>query len=174
MEMHLDRAHMLEAWKLHRTFNPVRDDAEITRTDGVDLDDLLSAEMDLWYGNLLLTAPESLLVPHDLSPDVPIPLPEKGSTVLRLPDDVVRVLEIKLSSWVVPARIVTADTSVAAKQLSLFTRATVDSPVAVRAGGRLMLYPHALPGDSFDSFRCVVHTPDRYDFMHEALASITD
>ncbi|MDE6117620.1 MAG: hypothetical protein K2G33_08955 [Duncaniella sp.] len=174
MEMHLDRSRMLAAWKLHRALEPVRNDSAVTRTDGIDIDELLSAEMDLWYVNLLLTAPEHLLVPRDLSGVAGLERTERGATVVPLPADTLRVPEVKLSSWGVPATVVLPDTPAAMRQCYPYTRATADAPVAVKCGNELRLYPAAVQGDTIESLRCIVYVPGEYEFMQSALALITN
>lgn len=172
MEMHLDRSRMLAAWKLHRAFEPLRNDSSVTRTDGIDLDDLLSAEMDLWYVNLLLTAPEHLLVPEDIAATTEIGKTERGATVVTLPPNTLRILEVKLSSWAQAAKVVLPGTPAAIRQCSPWTRATADAPVAVKCGDTLRLYPAASYGDALESLRCIVHRPGEYTFMHSALSLI--
>ncbi len=174
MEIHLDRSQMLAAWRLHRAFEPVRNDSSVTRTDGIDLDELLSAEMELWYVNLLLTAPEYLLITTDLSPDVSLSVTDRGATVIPLPAGVMRVPEVKLRSWAAPATVVVAGSPEAVRQCYPFTRATADAPVAVKCGDELRLYPAAVYGDALDSLRCIIHKPGEYSFMQSALATIAN
>lgn len=174
MKMHLDRSRMLAAWKLHRAFEPVRNDSSVSRTDGVDIDELLSAEMDLWYVNLLLSAPEHHLVPENLAASVGLDVTDRGATVISLPPGTLRITEVKLGSWAVPAKVILSGTPEAIRQCYSWTRATADAPVAVKCGDTLRLYPAAGYGDTLESLRCIVHTPGEYTFMHSALALIPE
>lgn len=48
---------MLAQWKLRHYMEPLRDDCEVTRYDGVNVDSLIALEMQDWYLHLLDTAP---------------------------------------------------------------------------------------------------------------------
>lgn len=101
-----------------------------------------------------------------------MPEPSDGCYALTLPPEAVRVLEVRLSSWRSPARIVTSATHpLAARQLHPFTRATPSHPVAVFAGGVLRLYP-ASAADSLATLRCVTFREGEYAFDDSALAGM--
>ena len=133
MKLHLTREEFLALWRTHRGYTPsVCGDACVQRSDGMDLDSILMAEMEEWYRKLLLEADESLLAPEDIAADTAMPAPSGGSVTIHLPPGVLRVLCVRLSGWSRPACIVTdPDSPTAVSQLHPYTRACADSPVAV-------------------------------------------
>lgn len=177
MKLRLTPAQMLDVWRLHVGYVPPITNAVFTRNDGIDTDSLHRAEINEWYRRLLLEAPAERLDAEDLSQSVVLPTDadaSDGSTVIELPPSVVRILEVKLSSWRVPARIVTSPTHIlAARQLHPFTRAGRNKPVALFFGGKLRLYPAARPsGDRIDSLSAVTCSADLYRFDDSALAAL--
>lgn len=82
MKLHLTREEFLALWRTHRGYTPsVCGDACVQRSDGMDLDSILMAEMEEWYRRLLLEADESLLAPEDIAADTAMPAP----SALRYP-----------------------------------------------------------------------------------------
>ncbi len=174
MLLHLTRPEMLDLWRQHRAFDPLRHDASVVRQDGIDIDSLLVAEMEKWYLDLLLTAPLTLLKVADIAASVMLtPADDSGGTVISLPPDIVRVVDVRLSSWVAPARVVTSpDSAVARRQLHPYTRATAAMPVAVFDGSSLRLYPASMASDFPAMLRCVRRVDGEYDFDEAALAGV--
>lgn len=174
MKHHLTREEFLELWRTLRGFSPLRNDAAVTRSDGIDIDSVLMAEMDAWYGRLLREADESLLAPVDIASEVLLQPPVDGCITVSLPPAVVRLLRVKLSGWRCPAAIVTDhECNMALRQLHPYTRACSDSPVAVLyPGGGLSLYP-AESLDSLETLLCVVDSDGTYSFDNAALEGIS-
>ena len=183
MLLHLTRPEMLDLWRQHRAFDPLRHDASVVRQDGIDIDSLLVAEMEKWYLDLLLTAPTTLLKVADIAASVMLtPADDSGGTVISLPPDIVRVVDVRLSSWVAPARVVTSHAglpavplhhaAVARRQLHPYTRATAAMPVAVFDGSSLRLYPASTASDFPAMLRCVRRVDGEYDFDEAALAGV--
>lgn len=175
MILHLDRAQMLEQWRLHRAYLPKSSLTAVTRFDTIDTDAILEAEMDAWYRRQLLEAPPELLCPADLSGQV-VFIGEKaadGSTPVSLPSSVVRVLDVRLRSWLRPAVPVTDPSdALVSLQLHPYTRATPSLPVALLCGSELRLYPGASDSDMLLSLRCVVLTEGLYEFDSSLLSSL--
>lgn len=170
MKLTLTAAEMLGLWRLHRAYGPPLADATVRRTDGIDTAALFTAEMNLWYRRLLLEAPPPLLAP--CSPASALSFPHEGCAVAELPQGTVRVLEVRLGSWLRPATVVTDLSSpLLGRQLHRFTRATQASPVAFFDGRSLRLYP-ASPSDVLASLSCVVCTDGVYEFDDSALATL--
>ena len=170
MKLTLSVHEMLGLWRLHHAYGPLPADVLFTRTDGIDTDSIFTAEMNLWYRKLLLEAPPPLLAPRSLAP--PLSFPEEGCAVAQLPQGVVRVLDVCLSSWSRPPVILTDPASpLLDRQLHRFTRATAASPVAFFHGGELRLWP-AAPSDRLVALSCAVCEDGVYEFDDSALAML--
>lgn len=172
MKLTLNLAEMLDLWRLHYAGSPPLADAVFRRNDGIDSSAVYIAAINRWYARLLREAPASMLAPRRL--DLPLPPPSAGaSTVLSLPAGTVRVLEVRLASWLRPAEVITDPSS---PQLPLqfhrFTRATAASPVAFFSGGELRLYPAATADDRLLSLDCAVCEDGLYEFDDSALACL--
>ena len=172
MKIRLSQPQMLSLWRLHRLLEPIRHDAEVTRADGVDLDAILTAEMDQWKIELLLRASQELLVSHDITGEITISSYDDGCAFISLPPEVVRVLSVRLSGWKSSAIPISADTPVAMRQRLPYTRADASSPVAVLSGDGLCLYP-ASSDSTVTELKCVIYREGEYEFMREALASVS-
>ena len=164
MHLCLTPSQMLDLWRLHSAYSPSLSDAVFVRNDGIDTTAIHRAELNRWYRRLLLEAPEEYLVATDYSTSVELPAgTTDGATVIPLPDDVVRILSVRLGSWRRPARIVTSPTHIlAVRQRHPFTRATPSAPVALFHSGELHLYPAATPSDSITTLRCVSYSEEEY------------
>ena len=139
--MKLTHDEMLQLWKLVNAYEPLRADCTVTRSDGIDLDGLLTVEMQAWYDNLLDTAPIEMLCPHDISSRAILTININGHAEIELPADCRRLIEVKLSCWHRPAAIIAEpDAATINRQSSPFTRGGAMEPVALMLHGRLMLY----------------------------------
>lgn len=164
---------MIARWRLHRYHEPLRNDCSVTRTDGIDLDAIIVAEMEAWYFNLLDTAPPDLLVTADIATEVAMSRDREGVARIPLPTGVRRVIDVGVSSWPCPAQIVTDPHSVTARrQRHKFTRAGTSSPVALHSGGVLTLY--SVPPQGRLTTLTVVRDPEpgTYPLDTRALALI--
>lgn len=171
MKLTLTTPEMLDLWRLHHAFSPPLADAVFRRNDGLDSDALFTVEMNLWYRRLLLEASPSMLAPRSL--DLPLPPSQDGATVLTLPAGVVRVVCVRLASWLRPAVVVTDPASaLLERQRHPFTRATTSSPLAFFYDGSLRLYPAATGSDSLARLDCIVCEDGVYEFDDSALATL--
>jgi len=133
---------LLRLWMLRRGLEPLRADAAVTRTDGIDLERLERVAMKTWYLDMLDTAPLEMLETDDITASVVVKPLTDGSVVMTLPDNCVRVVEVKLAGWERPATLI-SDTGhpLALRQHNPMTRAGICHPVAVAEGrGCLRLY----------------------------------
>ncbi|MCM1077056.1 MAG: hypothetical protein NC411_06825 [Bacteroides sp.] len=173
MHLHLTRSQMLDMWRLHCSYSPSLSDAVFCRNDGIDTAAIHGAEMDRWYRQLLTEAPGEYLVADDLSESVEMSADSDGSTLIAMPQSVVRVLNVRLESWKRKARVVTSPTHiVAVRQRYPFTRATTAHPVAIFHDNELHLYPAATPSDKLLTLDCVTYTDNEYNFDTSALSLI--
>ena len=132
MHLRLTPSRMLDLWMLHSGYSPSFTDAAFRRNDGIDTSAIHLSEMKQWYRRLLLEAPASCLVADDLSKSIILTPASDGSVVIDLPQSVVRIVSVRLDSWLTSARIVTSPTHPAAmRQLHPYTRATPSRPVAI-------------------------------------------
>jgi hypothetical protein len=99
----LSKSEMLEMWRRHCGVEPLRLDATVTRTDGPDVDALLTQQMRTWYVELLATAPESLLRVTDVKAKTSVSFAAgDGMAVISVPQSVVRVLRVSFSDVSLP------------------------------------------------------------------------
>lgn len=168
--MKFTREEFLDYWRMMRGFAPLRNDAVVTRTDGIDFDPMLEAEMDAWYRQLVRDGDPASLVAEELAGDIVLPAPADGCVTVSLPPGALRVLYVRLSGWRCPAAVVTdPDSAVALRQLHPYTRAGADRPVAVLyPDGRLALYP-ASGSDTLESLECAMLCDDEFVFDSSAL-----
>ena len=103
MKLTLSKSEMLVLWRRAAGIDPAIADCDITRVDGFDLDATLSVFMRSWYLQLLDTAPLSQLAPTDIA-DL-FPAGEECSGWLRLqpPQQMRRMVSLRLSGWQRPA-----------------------------------------------------------------------
>lgn len=173
MHLRLTPSQMLDMWRLHVCYSPSVINAVFTRNDGIDTDSIHRAEINAWYRRLLLEAPKEQLVTVDLSTDLTLIASDIGATIIDMPSDVVRIVEVRLASWRKPARIVTSPTHILVeRQNHPYTRATPSQPVALFFDSTLCLYPAAVEGDSLTTLSCVTFSDDEYAFDDSALASL--
>ncbi|MCM1137769.1 MAG: hypothetical protein NC221_03540 [Duncaniella sp.] len=171
MKMLLTQSQMLTLWRQHRLLEPIRNDASVTHYDGIDLEAILLPEMELWYDKLLRDAPVELLVTHDISGKIVPKADEDGSLSVTLPDNVVRVINVKMSDWRKGTAPVMPDSIEALRQAHPFTRATIYDPIAILADGILRLYP-AKVSDTLLQLDCIMRNEGEYEFMRQALATV--
>ncbi len=178
--MILTEKEMVRLWLLRKGYEPLRSDCTITRSDGNDLEGLARIECRLWYENLLLNGPDSLLIPHDLanSTDLKIAMTLANSIMVTLPDNCIRPIAVKLSSWLAPAIIVDADSPLARRQYTPYCAGGITAPVAVRHPNNcLELFSPAYENsDTLTALLCIVRQTDAdnpdeliYEFQPAAL-----
>lgn len=157
MKLKLSRNEFLARWRVMRGYAPLRNDVNVVRSDGLDFDLMLEAEMDRWYSRLLREGDLSLLAPEELASSVALPAPAEGCVTLTLPAAAVRVVCVRLSGWSRPATVVTdPDCNMALRQLHPYTRACSENPVAVLyPDGELALYP-ASDSDRLVTLQCAM------------------
>lgn len=138
----LDKNAMLTLWKRSHGYEPARTDCTVTRTDGPDLDVMLSAEMRQWYITTLLEAPLNRLPVTEIADTVTTVASPPGAASVTLPKRCVRVAEVKMHGWERSAVIVTDKQHPdAIAQTNPFGRAGIARPVAVLGYGTLTLWP---------------------------------
>lgn len=182
--MTLSETDMIRMWLLRKGFEPLRSDCRIERSDGADLEEYARRECSLWYDRLLREGDTSLLVLHDMSSaqGLTATVTDAGSVIYRLPEEIVRPVAVKLSSWRAPATIVTADHPLALRQYLPFGSAGPVHPVAIwLPGNRLELFSLTYEGENADTLeylQCVIRRYEEdgrtpiYEFREGALATL--
>ena len=175
MKLKMSRQEFLSRWRTLRGYAPLRNDVSLSRSDGLDFDLSLEAEMDGWYRRLVLEGDVSLLAPEELAAGMSLPAPADGCVTLALPPHAVRVTGVRLSGWRRAATIVTdPECNLALRQLHPYTRACESNPVAVvYPDGEMALYP-ACAADRLVSLRCAMMRDDEFAFDSAALGLIGD
>lgn len=166
---------MLREWKLRKGFVDGRRDCSVERDDGIDLDALLKRQIDAWYERLLAEAPTEWLPVSDIAADCQTEASERGVTVY-LPEDCVRVVEVKMPDWHRSVCHIERDGSeIARRQASEWLRAGRERPVAIAGHRCLYLFPSS-GGDAVlpDKLLAVCRPPQgNYRFSEAALHSIS-
>lgn len=128
----LTREEMLEKWRLVRHFEPLRSDATVVRSDGIDLDRLLELEIESWYERRLRELAVEDLPQTDVTSSVEMTVESDGSGSVRLPADVVRVAEVMVDGWSREAKVIEdEECAEALDQSNRYTRGGSINPVAV-------------------------------------------
>lgn len=105
MKQTLTQARMLEIWKQKRMVEPLRLDCTVTRTDGPDVDAILTEEMRSWYLNLLDSGPISALAPVDVTATCKIDPMSDARMVIKGPEGCRRILSVWFSGWDFPEEV---------------------------------------------------------------------
>ncbi len=178
MKLKLTQAQMNERWLSLRRLNTLPLDAVVRRNDGVDMDMIVTEEVNKWYLNLLLTAPEGLLATADIEDMLTLRPDGHGGAEVVVPPEVARITSIRMRRWNAPARIVvdnpfTADAArrVRHRQSSPLTMASPSSPVAIMHSNVVTMYPY-VDGDELLTFRAALMTDGIYEFDSKALSTI--
>lgn len=141
MKIILSSEEMLAQWKLRRGFEPLRNDCVITRTDGVDLDQLLRLEMRDWYLKLLNTAPLEMLSTTNIANDIVVLIGNDNVGTITLPENCRRIVELQLDGWSRPAKIIDNPfCQEAILQDNPYSRGGNEQPIAIKHGNRLYIY----------------------------------
>ncbi len=182
--MQLSEQEMMRLWLLRKGYEPLRSDCQIERSDGADLQAIARGECRLWYERLLAEAPAEMLVLHDLSQssDIKISITNRQAIQVTLPKDCIRPIAVKLVSWYAPAKIVKADSPLAARQYADYGCGGIVHPVAIwHPDNRLELFSPSYEdadSDILQYLRCVVRTFEDdnetpiYEFQPLALSSL--
>lgn len=178
---------MITLWLRIRYNEPLRTDCTVGRTDSADMRSMARRECRRWYYELLSEGDSSMIVPHNLVAEGRIVATggRNGSVILRLPDECVRPLAVKLTSWDAPAVVVGTDSPLARLQANRFSAGGVTCPVAVhRPDNTLELYSSAHTDSEMPQYlmaACLEYDEDAdlpgawfYEFRPSALATIPE
>lgn len=163
MKLTLTAAEMLARWRLLKAIEPARLDCSVERTDGIDLDAYLSAEMRRWYLDLLDHAPASLLAPANIASRASVR--DCGThAFVRLPAGCRRVLAVRLAGW--PLAVSPVADSPAARRAATNPYTSAPVAVAVDSGRGLV----TSPGSSIELLLAAFDSgPESYSFDELAL-----
>ena len=179
--MLLTENEMTRLWLLRKGYEPLRSDCRIRRSDGADLQAIAREECRLWMERLLAEGDPSLLIPHDLAQEsvLSMSMTLVPSLIVRLPEDVVRPLGVKLRSWLSPATIHEAGTPGARRLYLPYQGGGVVNPGAViHPDNRLELFSPAYDdNDTLEYLLCARRLTDDegnplYEFRPRALDTI--
>lgn len=173
--MHLTPSEMLALWKKELRLEPVVRDCNIERSDGIDIDAMLTLHIQQWYAHLLTTAPVEWLPIEDVKAHVTLTADDNGVVTATVPAQYVRPIEWQLTAWLRPVtQFLTPDSHEAQVALDPFTQAGINRPAAIDHGNRLLLI--SVPAGTLPTLataRCVVRPTDgTFTFHHAALATI--
>lgn len=179
--MLLTEQEMTRLWLLRKGYEPLRSDCRIRRSDGADLQALARGECRLWMERLLAQADPSMLILHDLAKERPTQMAMTlvPSVMVRLPDDCVRPVAVKLTSWLAPARIYRPGDPEARCLYNPYNGAGPSNPAAViHPDNRLELFsPTYNDNDTLEYLLCAMRLTDEesvplYEFQPLALTTL--
>lgn len=167
----LTAAEMLTMVKSQTQLSPVRRDCVVERDDGVDLDAWLREEIELWYSRLLLEADPSLLPVEDVRAETMLTADSEGVVTARLPERVVRPVEIRLAAWQKSVtHFLKPDDPECRTQFNRYTRGRTANPAAIDYGDRVLLF--SAGGNALGTLtaaRCVVRPDDGHFVFHRSV-----
>lgn len=166
MRLVLTRAQMLERWMLLRGLGPMRNDAAVTRVDGLDLSARLELEMRRWYAGYLRHAAPALLPVRDVAASA-VALPRGPGLWLgvELPRQVVRLVEVWLEGCDAPCRVVAPGSVEARREDNPLTRSRGRAPVAVFFPDVMRLDIALRRPAALEALKCVVDPGEEiYEF----------
>lgn len=105
MKQTLTQSRMLEIWRRKRMVEPLRLDCTVSRTDGPDVDAILTEEMRSWYLDLLDHGPLSALAPVDVTQTCKLDPMSDGRVMISGPEGCRRILSIWFSAWDYPIQV---------------------------------------------------------------------
>lgn len=166
MKIKLSSDEMLAQWKLCRGFAPLRNDCEISRSDGVDLDAILRLEMRDWYLQLLSKAPVEMLSLTDISNVIAMVAQPDGTATVKLPENCRRLVSFHLQGWSREAKIITDPNSYEALlQTNQYSRGKSENPVVVLCNNKLHIY--SLPSTQMPKIECAMAVMEPIDGSYE-------
>ncbi len=175
MKVEYSKADMLALWKRRHLLVSPRTDGAVSRHDNVEVDAMCIEAMRLRYVELLATAPARLLVPQNVAINAKLTRTYQGTGYLTVPDNVVRVLSVKLSGWERAAPVTDADAAQRRLEGNRYACGGVAAPVAVaRSKGVIELYalPHSRSLPLVESVTAIVDPgPELYVMDEELLGS---
>lgn len=173
MKITLTREEMMKVWRERLLLGPLRNDCEITLTEGTDVDGVIGRQIDAWYSALLDTAPVRYLAPTDIGAEVSVGINTDGVGTVELPEGCRRVVAVELHEWERPAVIITDPGSPAAlRQTNRFSRGGRASPVAVVEGRRLRLYSVSRAMSTIRTLMVVIRPSDGLYTLDDSALSL--
>ncbi len=156
MMLRLSREKMLERWMLFRGLGPVRGDAAVVRTDGLDLERLMEDEMRRWYVRLLDEADARLLPTDDVAGEATLKTDGAGGAVIALPERARRGLGLRMSHWKREAVIAAEGSAEARRQDNRLARGGAWRPVAIAMPGGCLRVTDIAAAGAVAELRAVV------------------
>ncbi|MCM1348033.1 MAG: hypothetical protein NC338_01360 [Firmicutes bacterium] len=165
---------MLARWKRAHGFEPLRSDCTVTRTDGPDLDAMLTLQMNNWYTDTLLHAPLHMLPLTDIASEISMTVSPTGTAMATLPENCLRVASVMSQGWEQPALVVdNLQSAEALAQANPYAAGSTSRPVALVGAGWIKISPPPEPTDRL--WIMAVAMPDtsrRYILTQAMLSSI--
>lgn len=172
MKLKFTLPQMIERWLQIRRLNTAPLSASVTRTDGVDIEQLVAEEIRSWYYRLLVNADIKYLSPVDIASAVTATSTDGFSAEVIIPASVVRVVRVRADSWRLDGTIITDPSSpMVTRQTSPLTVSSPQSPVVFYHSNILNLYPFT-PGDTLKTLQVVTFDDNVFEFDSLALTTI--
>lgn len=93
------KERMIEEWKIRTGYGDFRRDCTVERDDGLDINAYIEQRINVCYRKLLREAPFALLPIKNFAGDVKMQVMPDLSGFIALPNDCLRVSEIRVSGW---------------------------------------------------------------------------
>ena len=132
------RSEMLTYWK--RRLGLKASPVVAGETDLTEVDRKLLDDIDIWYDDVLLSAPVDKLPVRNVAADVIAYYVDDNSAEIAIPDECIRLVSIKMNDWDGDEpETYSVYSDIARLQRNRLTRATTDEPVVMRRPGRLVV-----------------------------------
>ena len=140
--MSYTRHELLNQWMLRKYMIPLRTDCTVSRVEEGDSHaELAAIEMDDWYNAIIDTGDPMMIEPLDITAETTsVYHPRERMLEITLPPRCRRVIELSVNGTAAPVIPVTKDSPVAMLQKSPYSCGGLNSPVAVAATQKILLY----------------------------------
>lgn len=181
MLLRLTQSEMLKQWRLLTLLEPLApiDGGAVSmeREDAVDADALCIAKMRAWYLRQLDTAPVNMLEVTDIGSSLNLHcMAEEDACIIRLPQEVRRVVGVRLTGWREPVAPMTDEESrqTASRSSNPYLRGGDCRPIVTLRDHTLHILSPILPEAGIQEVWVVKEPDDGMYVMDEVLlGSIT-
>ena len=165
------KSEMLALWRQSLGLVTVNQSCTIEAVEGLDVDNLISGYMRLWYLNLLDTAPAHLCPITNAARQASVSKQDMFG-LITLPKGTRRVLSVRMSSWLRQAEALTSDEAGdrIARIPSPFGRPGVNDPLAITSPQGLQVFP-AANDDIIETLMVIADPGEELYILDEVLLS---
>lgn len=165
------KSEMLALWRRSLGLETANNSCTIEAVEGLDVDNIITRYMRLWYLDLLDNAPAHLCPVTNAARQASVSLQDMLGLIV-LPKGVRRVLSVKLSSWLRQIEVRDAEDAAwrIARLPSPFGRPGINDPLAIITPQGLQVFP-ATNNDSIETLMVIADPGEELYILDEVLLS---